>query len=226
METEDLIRSLAADTKPVRPLRPPWVRVGVWLALAAPYVIAVVFMMSLRRDLPDKLSDMRFVLEQTAALATALAAALAAFELTIPGRSPRIALLPLAPFAVWLGTLGQGCLNAWFRFGPEGLSLRPDWACLPGIVLVGAIPGVVMVAMLRHGAPLHPHLATALGALAAAALANFGLRLFHYQDASMMVLVWQLGTVAVLSALAGLVGNRVLDWRRVRAHALRRSAGQ
>lgn len=219
METEDLIRSLAAEATTIRPLRPPWVRVAVWLALAAPYVAAVVFMMSVRPDLPDKLSDVRFVVEQAAALITALTAAFAAFALTIPGRSHRLAFLPLVPFAVWLGALGQGCVDAWFRFGQAGLSLRPDWACFPGIVVVGAVPGILMVVMLRRGAPLRPHLATALGALAVAALGDFGLRLFHSQDASVMVLVWQFGSVVVLAFLAGLIGDRVLGWAHVRAEA-------
>ena len=60
-----------------------------------------------------------------------------------------------------------------------------------------------MAVMLRRGAPLTPFATMALGGLAAAALGDFGLRLFHSQDASLMVLVWQFGTVVVLSVLAG-----------------------
>jgi len=48
--------------------------------------------------------------------------------------------------------------------------------------------------------------------LAAAAIGNFGLRLFHTQDAALMVLVWQVGSVALLAALAGLTGHRLLRW--------------
>lgn len=223
MDTGGLIRALSVDVRPVRRLRRALVRVGLWLALGAPYVAAVVLMMSVRADLPAKLTEARFLIEQAAALATTVTAALAAFELTIPGRSTKVALLPLAPFVVWIGSLGQGCLVAWFRYGPEGLSVYPDWACFPGIMLVAAAPGAIMVAMLRRGAPLYPHLATGLGALAAAALGNFGLRLFHPQDASVMVLLWQFGTVAILSVFASLIGTRVLDWRRV--HTARSHAG-
>src|SRR6516162_7918992 len=78
--------------------------------------------------------------------------------------------------------------------------------------------------MLRHGAPLTPHLSTALGGLAAAGLGNFGLRLFHPQDASIMVLVWQMGTVFVLTALAGWAGGLLLDWRSL-LEAARRQVG-
>jgi hypothetical protein len=52
-----------------------------------------------------------------------------------------------------------------------------------------------------------------LGALAVAAIGNFGMQIFHFRDASIMVLVWHLGSVAVISTLAGLAGERLIGWR-------------
>ncbi len=72
-----------------------------------------------------------------------------------------------------------------------------------------------MAVMLRRGAPLSPHTTTALGGLAAAGLGNFGLRLFHSQDASLMVLVWQVGTVFILTAMAAWAGHYLLNWRSI-----------
>ena len=46
------------------------------------------------------------------------------------------------------------------------------------------------------------------------ALGNFGLRLIHAQDAGLMVLVWQFGSVVLMTAMAGCAGKRVLRWRR------------
>ena len=65
--------------------------------------------------------------------------------------------------------------------------------CIPAIALAGAVPAALIVFMLRRGAPIGPGLSMALGGLAAAGLGSFGLRLFHAEDASLMVLVWQLG---------------------------------
>jgi hypothetical protein len=104
------------------------------------------------------------------------------------------------------------------------MSLQPDWFCFPAIVLVGAIPAIAMAVMLRRGAPLTPHATTALGGLAAAGLGNFGLRMFHPQDASQMVLVWQIGTVIVLSVLSCWAGRYLLNWRSVIGTAGRRVA--
>src|SRR5262249_52111258 len=153
-----------------------------------------------------------------------LGGAAAAFPCAVPGPRRLYLLLPFPPLAIWLASLGQGCAQAWIKFGPEGLALRPDWFCFPAIVLVGAVPAIAMALMLRGGAPLAPHVTTALGALAAAGLGDFGLRLFHPQDASLMVLVWQFDTVFVLSVLAGWCGRYLLNWRSVIGAARRQAA--
>src|SRR3546814_8268727 len=68
----------------------------------------VVMLMAPRDDLVEKLSETRFVIEQAAAGATAVTAAIAAFFLVIPGHSRKLALLPIFPLAIWLGSLGFG----------------------------------------------------------------------------------------------------------------------
>lgn len=213
METGKLIQTVAATAQPVRSLPRPWIRSAIWLVIAIPYIALVVYVMSPRPDLAAKVTDVRYFIEQFAALATGIAAAVAAFATTIPGYSRRILLLPMLSLAAWLGVLGQGSVSAWIQFEPNGLSLQPDWFCFPAIVLVGAIPAVAMVAMLRRGAPLMPCTTVTLGGLAAASLGNFGLRFFHPQDTSLMVLVWQFGSVFILAALAGCLGRYVLNWR-------------
>lgn len=212
MDTQDLIRHLAARAARVRPLPRPWVRAALWLAVSVPYAALIVLMMSPRDDLSVQLANPKFLVEQAAALATAVLAAVAAFAMTVPGHSRAVWLLPLAPLAIWLGSLGRGCLQEWLRKGVEALTLSPDWACFPKIALIGSVPAIAIVAMLRRGAPLRPSATIALAGLAAAALGNVGLRLFHPQDASLMVLVWQVGSVAVLSAVSGAAGSLVLRW--------------
>lgn len=213
MRTDELILQLASETRPVRRLRPPMTRMAIWLALSLPWVLAIVFVMGLRPDLTARLSDGRWLIEQGAALATALMAAMAAFCAGVPGRPKWEHLLPLLPLAVWLGTLSQDCFQGWISYGSAGLVLHPDWQCVPGIIMVGMGPAVAMTAMILRGSPIAPMTTTALGALAAGGLAEVGLRLFHQVDASLMVLVWQAGTVVGLTLVAGLFGRRVLRWR-------------
>ena len=223
MDTEKLIERLAEGVEPVRRLSRPWRRTAIWLLVAIPYVMLVVFVVSPRDDLITMMSKWRFVIEQVAALMTGITAAAVAFTTTVPGHNRKFLLFPLLPLTVWLASLAQGCVQDWIQLGPNGLLLQPDLFCFPAIVLVGAIPAIAMAVMLRRGAPLTPHLTTALGGLAAAGLGNFGLRLFHTQDASLMVLVWQVGTVFILTALAAGAGRFLLNWPSI-IGAARRSA--
>ena len=213
MDTDKFIKLLMADLQPVRPLRPPWARAALWLGLALPCVAAVVWSKLMMVDPSQVSADLRFMLEQLATLATALTAAVAAFCSVIPGFDRRVLLVPLAPLGLWLASVGHGCVQDWLRLGADGLAIRPDWDCLPMATIIGIVPAVSIVAMLRQGAPLYPRLTLALAALAVASIANFGLQFAHVRDASIMVLAWHLGAAAVLSALGGWLGERVLGWR-------------
>jgi hypothetical protein len=215
VRTDDLILELARDANPVRRLPPPGRRAALWLALALPYAAFVIALSGSAPGLGQMAQNTRFLVEQAATLATAVTAAVAAFSLLVPGRSRRLAWLPLFPLAVWLLTLGQGCLADWRRLGPEGLSLRIDWDCFVPMFWIGLLPTVAMVVMLRRGAPLAPRQTMTLGALAIAALTNFALQLFHVGDVSIMVLVWHFGSAVLFSALVGWLGAGLLSWRRL-----------
>jgi hypothetical protein len=219
MDTTELIERLMRGATPVRRLASPGLRAAFWLGIALPYVAAVVLILSPRSDLLIQLTDSRLMLEQTAAFATAILAAVAAFGMTVPGRNRRVWLLPVLPIVVWFISLGKGCLDDWARLGMEGLRLRADWDCLPPAIIAGVVPAIAMVAMLRRGAPLYPKATVAMGALAVAALANAGLQIYHAEDISIMVLVWHFGFVFLLSALFAMTGPLVLSWPRPRSLA-------
>jgi hypothetical protein len=183
------------------------------MMIAIPSVAAVARTKLIMFD-AAQMADARFIVEQLATLTTALTAAIAAFRSTIPGFDRRILLLPLAPLAVWLVSVGQGCVQDWIRLGAAGgLAIRPDWDCLPMASIIGILPAVAIVAMLRRGLSLHPRVTLALAALAVASVANLGLQFAHAQDVSIMVLIWHLGAAAILSGVGGLLGEVVLRSR-------------
>lgn len=217
MDTDTLIGQLSRDVQAVRRLTRPTIRTAVWLGIGLVALAASIFVLSPRDDLLAKLQDPRFVIEQVSALLTAATSAFAAFSLVVPGRSRRWIFLPLVPVSIWLGSVGWGCLQDLSQARLSGIAFETDWACFPAIALIGAVPALSMVAMLRHGAPLMPATVVALGGLAAAALGDFTLRLSHTVDSGLMVLVWQIGSVAVLTAIAGRLGPIVLRWRHAKA---------
>lgn len=212
MDTNNLIEVLVMRAEPVTRLLAPWRRSALWIAASGAHVGAVATWHLVATGLPGSLS-LRLVVEQGAILATAVTAAIAAFSSTVPGRDRRIALLPLIPLAIWLATLGQGCVSDWQASGAAGLAVRADWDCAGIALTLGLLPTIAMLAMLRRGAPLVPATSIALGALAVAAIVNFGLRLFHLGDLSIQILVWHLGGAIVLALVVSRLGGHVLTWR-------------
>jgi hypothetical protein len=168
--------------------------------------------MPVRQDVPSNQRGLLFMIEQSAALLTGIAAAIAAFVSVVPGYNRRWITLPILPFAVWLGSLGPGCLQEMNRFGIQHLPLAHNHWCVPFIVLFGSLPATVITVMLRRGAPLTPHLTAVLGGLAAAGLANVCVRIVHPEDVSVMLLFWHVGSVMALSALAGVTGQYFFSW--------------
>src|SRR5262249_24963918 len=204
---------LAAHATPVKRLRPPWARMLAWVALSLPAVAIIIVVMSTEVHLSQIAWDRQLLVEQAATLATAITAAVAAFCSVVPGYDRRILLLPALPLAIWLASVGHGCVQDWIDHGAGSLALRADWGCLNLALPVGIVPAVAMAAMLGRGAPIFPRTTLVLGTLAVAALANFGLRLFHIGDASIMVLSWHFGVLILLSGFAAVIGPRVFRWR-------------
>jgi len=96
MDTERLIRTLAGQVQPVRPLRRPWRRTLAWTAIGAVYLMGLVMLVPLRNDLDARIQDPWFLLEQAAALLTGLTAAVAAFATIVPGHRRRVVAWPIA----------------------------------------------------------------------------------------------------------------------------------
>jgi len=207
--TERLIQELSLGLQPVRPIRRPWMRTALWLAILFPYIAILLMVMAPRHNLSTRIWDPRFQIEQIFAFATGIAAVLAAFASVIPGERRRVWLWPLIPLAGWLGTIGEGCVKA----GIAGVTFEHDLTCFPFILVFGTAPAIVLWIMLRRGAPMTPRLTVALGAIGAAGLGNFCVRLGHPEDVTLMLLVWHVGGVFLLAAIASFAGRSVLNWK-------------
>jgi hypothetical protein len=223
MDTNLLIDRLSTDCAPVRCLRCPATRSATWLAIAVPYVILASLIYP-GANLSALALDGRLIVEEAAALLTAITAVFTAFAVTVPGYDRRILLLPVLPLLVWLGSLVAGSTDEWLRDGFAGLWLRGEWVCVRWMLSVGAIPAIVLAVMLRKGAPMSPYKTAALGGLAAATLAHFSMRLFHPEEVSVLMAVWHSATVIAVSALAGWAGRYWISWRATTASLRRKLA--
>ncbi len=215
MRTDDLIQQLSDETAPVRRLARPWLRALGWLAVGLPAVVLVVCLFEPPANILRALGDPRMMVESLAVFATAVSAAIAAFASEVPGTDRRWLWLPLVPFAVWIATLGQGCVSDYAAMGAAALELKAD-GCLTPAVLAGIVPAAAIFVMVRRGAPVMPRATLALAALAVGALVNLGVILFHAGDVSIMVLTWHAGTMLVFATALGFAGPSLFGWRGAR----------
>ena len=214
MNTDRLLEHLARDLQAAPALARPGVRAAWWLLGAVAYLAILALVMTSRADVAGS-GGWIFLMSQVAAIATAVAAAYAAFALTVPGFSYRVLQVPVIAAMVWLGTLASGAVREWNAAGAAGLATPREWLCVVTIVLGGALPWVMIAIMLRQGAPLAPRLTAALGALAVAALANVAACVSHPHSSSLVTLVWHGSTTLALMGLAAAVANHVaLTWEK------------
>lgn len=211
-ETQHLIDDLVNAAGPVGRLRPPLLRAGLWLVLAAFVLGLLAIAHGVRSDFAVRLREPVFLLSMAGALATGILASIAAFSLSLPEASRGWLLLPLPALGLWLSTIGFGCLTDWVNIGPEGVRMGEAVQCFATLLLTSVPLSAAMLVMLRHAALLRPTIVSAIGGLAVAAMTAFALSLFHDLDATIMILVWNVGVAAVIAGVSSLAGRRVLTW--------------
>jgi hypothetical protein len=210
--TPQLIDALVERATPVRRLRAPLVRASQWLGFAGIVLALLAAVHGVRTDLVEHLRQPVFIVSLAAALATGMLAAMAAFIISLPDRSRWWILLPAPALAVWLSTIGYGCLTDWVSMGSDGVRLGETVRCFATLLLTSVPLFLAMLVMLRYAVLLRAKAVALTGALAVAALTSFALSLDHDLDATAMILVWNLGTAALITGIGGLVGRRMFLW--------------
>jgi hypothetical protein len=213
--TETLIEKLVADASPVRRLRPPPIRAALWLAAAGAAIALAVILFADIGTFLRRASDAKLAVELIATLATGIAAVCAAFELSLPDRSPRWILVPLPPLAVWIAASGYSCYRHWLSFGPTGWEIGESANCFAFILAAGIPLSLSLVVLLRRAATLAPIPTALAGGVGAAAIAAFALQFFHTFDVTFMDLGVHLVAVTIV-VLAMAVAEGFLP-----AHAIR-----
>lgn len=213
--TEQLIARLAASAEPVKRLKPPLVRAAFWLIGVAAVAAVIIPFWGDFALFDAKLRDPKFVFELAGTLLTGIAAVIAAFELSLPDRSPAWAWLPVPPLVLWLATSGYNCWRDWIEFGDQGWHFGESAACF-GTIIGFSIPmGAALLFFLVRAKPLSPAPVAAMGGLGVAGLAAFFLEFNHPIDASFLDLGWHAVAVGLVVAGTSLFGR----WRAAAALA-------
>lgn len=207
--TPDLIELLARQASPVRRLRPPVQRAGVWVLVAAAILLLFTALHGVRPDLLERLRQPDFALGIAGALLSGVLAAVAAFQLSLPDRSALWLWLPAPAVALWAATIGYGCLANWVVLPPDAVSFASSMRCLATLVLTSLPLSLVLLVMLRHAAPIRPTEVAICGSLAVSGVAAAALSVFHEIDATAMVLLWNAGTAALIVLTGAAFGRRL-----------------
>ncbi|KQP12451.1 NrsF family protein [Methylobacterium sp. Leaf93] len=206
---ERLVEELARSLAPIRPLAGPGWRAFAWISAVLGLGVLLLPLsdgaaLSARLGVPD----LRYA--ALGAMLTSVAAAFAAFQSSVPGRSRAWVLLPIPPLVLWLGVSGLGCLRAWLAPASNLAETGEMRGCFVFLIGVSLPLSVLLVTMLRRACPLNPGLTAALGGLAVAAAAAALLVPFHPHDATATDLAVHLVAVLIVVGLNGLFGGRVL----------------
>ena len=211
MRTDDLIRTLAADARPVQHLGPMFVvATAGMLALTAG---AFLWVIGLRPDLAAASVGLptlwKWVLPGVVALvALPLALRLARPEAQTEGTA-WLFLLPLAAAAALVAvSLAQLPAADW----PSAL-LGQTWAaCLISIPALSLLPLIATLSVLRRGATTAPRLAGALAGLGCGGAAAAVYSLHCIEDSPVFFVTWYGLGIVVVGLIGAAVGGRMLRW--------------
>jgi hypothetical protein len=211
MNTDQIIDNLAAGLAPVRVLRPPAVRALLWLAVVGTVSAALILRFTHWGVILPRLQTPRVALETSATALTAIAATIAAFELSIPDRSRRWAWLPVPTLLVWLAASGMGCLsNGLGMHGPDGPA-GESAHCFVFITGVSVPLAIGLFWMLRRARPLAALPVAAVGTLGVAATAAFVLQFFHPFDVTVIDLALHLAAIGLVVLIGTMLRRPLLD---------------
>ncbi|KXF74731.1 hypothetical protein ATN84_22830 [Paramesorhizobium deserti] len=212
MDTNELIKALAADTQPRKPsLSTTW-RSAVAIAIAA---AAIVFFVTLgpRLDIAAAAETIRFLFKFVVTVVLAASAFIAAQALSRPGSAWRRALPYLAAAPV---LLVLAIILELFALPPATWSARligtNSMVCLTFIPLIGIGPLAIFLMVLRHGAPTSPALAGAVAGLLAGGIAATFYAAHCTDDSPLFVATWYTIAVSILAVIGALAASRLARW--------------
>lgn len=216
MRTDDLIDTLASNLPQVRRLRPPLARAMSWLALASAVLALLATHQGIRPDLWECLQDRSFVSTLAGAILTGITGVIAAFMLSLPDRSRKWIALPVAPLVFWVTHIGYQCLTSWVSFDPAGMTLGETTRCFATLVFTSLPLSAALLLMLKYAVFVRPMAVALVGGLAVSGLTAVALSLFHVLDASILIVMWNLGTAVFIVGLSSLLTKRYVGHPRAK----------
>ena len=208
-KNDRLILDLAADLRPVRRLWPPLWRALIWLAVLVALALGLAAFANLDAVWRRISAAPDLWLAVVGSSMTAVLAAIAAFELSLPDAPRAWAALPLPAALLWVAASGFGCLRGWVAPQSHVAVMSETRDCLMFIVFLSVPLSALLLTMLRRAYPLYPGLTAVIAGLAVAAAAATLLNFFHPYDAAATDLVVHAVAVGLVIAANRALGGRI-----------------
>lgn len=212
METHELIKALAADTRrSAMSMGAAW-SIAAVIAIAAA-AAAFLALLGPRPDIALAAQTLRFPYKFVVTIALAASAFGLLLALSRPETEPSRLLryLFIAPALLAAGVFAELVAlpaSTW----PAKLVGTNSLVCLTFIPLLGIGPLALLLLALRHGAPSHPTLAGAVAGLTAGGIAATFYAAHCNDDSPLFVATWYTVAIAILMFLGALGARRVARW--------------
>ncbi len=212
MNTDDLIDELGRQATPASPLPAPSWRTAVWMLWSVVYMVVVAIVMLAGTSAAGITITPLYLLQQGAAVMTAITAARAALGSVIPGTAAGLWTRPAVSAGVWVALMLWNARLDARAAGTLGIASHTDWPCVASMMVGGIVLGGPLVWMLRRGAPLTPRPTAFLAGLAAVSMANIEACLLRPHAFASTVLLWHGVTAVVIACVFAALGRRWLRW--------------
>jgi hypothetical protein len=210
MKTDDLVRTLAADTEH---RGAPFTTAMVLAFGAAATVVVFAIWVGPRPDIASAMMTIRFSFK----IFVVAALAIASIGLVMRSGRPGAQLFPwLVPAILAVTLLGIGAVaelaalpsSEWAK-NWKGTNL---FVCLAVIPSLAVVPLIAAIVTLRHGAPSNPPLAGAIAGLAAGTFAATLYGLNCDNDSPLFVATWYPMAIGIVVAAGTIAGSKLLRW--------------
>ncbi|HUB16619.1 MAG TPA: NrsF family protein [Acetobacteraceae bacterium] len=210
-DTDDLIHGLARQAGTRRFPSAGAFRLALIVATVAALCLAVVGVLLLdgvRPDFAAAASRAPFVYKVVCMLALGLGGLVMASRAALPGsgRVTALALVPAVALLVFRAATDRSGLSL------MGNSDVSPFGCVVTILAVSLPPLVLLLGVMRAGAPTRPALAGAIIGMLSGALGAGAYALACTNDAGLFVALWYSLAVLTMAALGAVIGRRALAW--------------
>lgn len=212
MDTDQLIRSLAADNAHRAPRVGALLTTGLLVAAPLSILIFATFL-GIRPDVMTAMHNPFFDMKFAVTLSLAIPAIIVSLHLSRPEALMRgwgwLLLLPVGLLAVAIGSEAMMAPAMPMTMRLVGKNSRACLSAIPAMslpLLAGALFG------LRHGAPARPALAGALAGLLSSGLAATLYASHCTDDSPLFVATWYTIATAVVTAIGAFAGSKILRY--------------